>query len=81
MLSLKEMVRNEDTVSFDYYQRGTFHFTHTKSGLRFAVDRGELGDGKVLPTDKAIFYMRWLRPVIEDYNNRAMLRDPAKDAG
>lgn len=74
-LNLKDMVANDDTVSLDYYQRGQFHFTHTKTGLRFAVDTAEFGEGKVLAVDKAMFYMRWLRPVVEDYNSRAMLGD------
>lgn len=55
-------------VTFAYYRQGYFYMDITYSGInyRFPVPREDLGDATVKATDKAIYYMRYIRKAMDD---------------
>lgn len=70
MYNLATLVKQQ--VHFDYYRDGSLYY-QTCDGFRFGVPVGDAGTGTFKSTDKAIFYMRWIRPAVTAAN--ASLRE------
>lgn len=59
MKSIREMVQNKK-VNFLYFRDGEFIY-ETECGFRFPVPLEGLGKATLNATDKAIFFMRYIR--------------------
>ena len=67
MNSVKDMVKNKQ-VTFLYFREGELWYT-TECGFEFPVPINDVGQGVMKASDKAIYYMRWIRKhvaLIED---------------
>lgn len=64
--TLKEIVK-DNTVYFDSYRAGFFYYRVTINNkvYQFTVDREDIGDATLMSSDKAMFFMRWIRKAIE----------------
>lgn len=62
MRTLKNEVSGRAT--FQFYRDGALYYK-TDSGLIFSVPITDTGRGTFLPEDKAMFFMRWIRPALE----------------
>ena len=56
-----EHVRNNQKVHFKFYRMGILYY-ETEKGLLFEVPISDAGTGIFNAEDKAINYMRWIRP-------------------
>lgn len=71
--SIKELVTNQK-VHFQMYRKGELWYK-TDSGFVFPVPVSDTGDGDFLVSDKAMFFMRYIRKHLEnlkteqDHNN------------
>lgn len=65
MNSLKEMVSNGKTVTFEFYRKGELWYT-TECGFKFPVPISDTGDGTFLKSDKAMLFMRYIRKQIDE---------------
>lgn len=65
--SLTELIK-DNIVYFNYYQdqKLYYHITLNDKKYRFAVPISDVGAGIMLPYDKAILFMRWIRKSIDD---------------
>ena len=64
-LNLKEMVKDHKKVRFSFYRNGELWYV-TECGFEFPVPIDDsLGDAVFLDEDKAILFMRWIRPHIK----------------
>ena len=63
-LNLKSMVIDQKKVKFSFYRAGELWYI-TECGFEFPVPISDVGDGIFLAEDKAILFMRWIRPHIE----------------
>lgn len=63
-LNLKNMVIDQKKVTFSFYRHGELWYT-TECGFEFPVPIDDIGDAVFLREDKAILFMRWIRPHIE----------------
>lgn len=72
---LKEMVRDGKKVFFQYYRENELWYK-TESGFMFPVPISDVGNATMLAEDKAILFMRYIRPqlwkVKEEITQRAI---------
>lgn len=54
------MVKNKQ-VTFLYYRESELWYT-TECGFEFPVPTDDVGTASMLAQDKAIYFMRWIRP-------------------
>ena len=59
MNSIKDMIKDKQ-VTFLYYREGELWYT-TECGFEFPVPINDVGQGVMKASDKAIYYMRWIR--------------------
>lgn len=64
MGKLAEIVKNKN-VYFTRYRKGELIYT-LEDSFEFAVPISDTGDGEYLATDKAIYFLRWITPVIAE---------------
>lgn len=64
--TLKEIVK-DNRVYFYSYRAGFFYYRVTINNkvYQFTVDREDIGDATLMSSDKAMFFMRWIRKAIE----------------
>jgi len=62
--TLKEMVQNNQKVSFRFYRDGQLWYS-TECGFEFPVPVSEAGTATFLAEDKAILFMRYIRRHME----------------
>ncbi len=62
--TLKEMVQNNQKVSFQFYRDGQLWYV-TECGFEFPVPISEAGTATFFAEDKAILFMRYIRRHIE----------------
>jgi hypothetical protein len=67
---IKDHVTNNKKVKFNCYRDGQFWY-ETELGLIFPISLEEVTASKVtlLPEDKAILFMRWIRKYVESAKN------------
>ena len=63
--TIKDMVANGQTVSFDRYTKGELWY-RTSCGFEFPVPVSDTQDGVFQATDKAIMFMRYIRKHMAD---------------
>jgi hypothetical protein len=70
MFKIRDFVDAENMVHFSYYQRDYFWYCVRsivdQELYIFPIPREDVADGRMLHTDKAITYMRWIRQAIVD---------------
>lgn len=64
IMTLKEMVKNK-TAKFVYYRDKELWY-ETEDGFLFPIPIADAGTATFNATDKAIFFMRWIRKYIEE---------------
>jgi hypothetical protein len=74
---IKEHVKQGQMVHFHYFRDDEFWYK-TDGGLLFPVSlkEAQAGRGTFLASDKAIYYMRWIKRYVE-----ACRREPADNLG
>lgn len=60
MSSIKDMVKDGKTVSFEYYRSGNLWYK-TECGFIFPVPTSDIGDATFRNEDKAMLFMRYIR--------------------
>lgn len=65
MNEIKELVKGT-TVKFLYYQKGEFWYEVVGKRFKFPVDLEDIGDARLLPEDKGILFMRYIRKHIKN---------------
>ena len=63
-LNIVDHVRDNQKVHFKFYRMGILYY-ETDKGLLFEIPISDTGSGSFNVEDKAINYMRWIRPQIE----------------
>jgi hypothetical protein len=63
MNSIKDMVKDKQ-VTFLYYREGELWYV-TECGFEFPVPTNDVGKGVMKASDKAIYYMRWIRKHVD----------------
>lgn len=66
-VKLVDLVRDGKKVKFQYYRGGELIYA-TECGFEFPVPIKDAGTGIFKNEDKAILFMRWIRPHIEEVN-------------
>ena len=69
-MNIKDMVKNKK-VQFSYYRDGNLWYV-TECDFEFPVPISDIGNATFLNEDKAILFMRWIRPqmkLIEEARN------------
>jgi hypothetical protein len=64
MPTLKDIVKDNKRVHFDFYRQGELWYK-TDDGFSFPVPIGDTGDGVFLNEDKAILFMRYIRKQLD----------------
>jgi len=59
IMSLKEMVNNGQTVSFQYFRDNNLWYK-TQTGFSFPVPIEDIGNATFLAEDRAILFMRYI---------------------
>lgn len=62
--TLKEMVRNNQKVTFRFYRDGQLWYA-TECGFEFPVPISDAGTATFLAEDRAILFMRYIRKYME----------------
>lgn len=62
-MKLSELVKNKK-ARFVHYRDGHFIY-ETDDGFQFPVPLSDIGTATMLPEDKALFFMRWIRRHLE----------------
>ena len=65
--NIKNMVKDGKKVKFVQYRAGEFTYI-TECGFEFLVPMSDIGNATMLPEDKAILFMRYIRKHLELYN-------------
>jgi hypothetical protein len=65
MRSLKEMVANNQRVTFAYYRGGCLWYK-TECDFLFPVPTSDIGDATFLASDKAMLFMRYIRKYLKE---------------
>lgn len=65
MWVLAQEVRGK--VTFQFYRDGSLYYK-TEGGFTFKVPISDTGTGTFFPQDKGVFFMRWLRPQLQEAN-------------
>jgi hypothetical protein len=55
-----------ESAHFEFYRDGVLYYV-TDSGFRFTVPIEEVGTGTCLKDDKAMTFMKWLRPQYNEF--------------
>jgi len=65
-MKLIDLVKDQ-SVEFDFFRDKTFYYICTDGvdKYRFSVPIDEIGEGCMLSTDKAIYFMRFIRKAFE----------------
>jgi hypothetical protein len=53
-------------VRFICARRGSLVYETEDSTVRFTIPFDEMGDGQFFPEDKAIYFMKWIKPIIKE---------------
>lgn len=77
MRSLKEMVSNNQQVTFVKYLDGNLYYK-TKCGFEFPVPISDIGNATFHAKDKAMLFMRYIRKHI-DLVNQAKQEKPLNE--
>ena len=64
MYNLKDMVKDNKKVYFDFYRQGELWYK-TECGFHFPVPIEDTGTGIFLSEDKALLFMRYIRKHLE----------------
>lgn len=68
-INLTSLIKN-NIVTFDSFRQGIFYYivgeVGTPNKYLFQVPLNDIGNATLLVTDKAIYFMRWIRKSIED---------------
>ena len=59
-MNIKEMVKGDKKVTFQYYRDGDLWYRH-EDGFEFPVPISDVGNATMLATDRAMFFMRYIR--------------------
>lgn len=62
-MKIKDLVKPGNTAEFVCARRG--ELIYQIGTFKFSVPINDMGDGEFLRTDKAIFFMRWIRKALE----------------
>ena len=75
--SLKDLVKGN--VYFVEYRKGNLWYEAGRHSAEkpflFPVPIGDTGDGTFLACDKGMFYMRYIRKYLEEFNSGCIFRD------
>jgi hypothetical protein len=71
-MNILEHVRDNQRVHFDFYRDGILYYK-TDSGLIFEIPISDTKGGVFLRDDKALNFMRWIRPQLE--KNEAAMKE------
>jgi hypothetical protein len=52
-------------VRFVCARRGSLVYETEDSAVRFTIPFDEMGDGQFFPEDKAIYFMKWIKPLVK----------------
>jgi len=63
-MNIKDHVSDNKKVRFVYFKEGSL-FYETELGLIFEVPSSDTGNGTFGSVEKALNFMRWIRPQIE----------------
>jgi hypothetical protein len=60
---IKEAVLHDKTVTFSYYRAGNLYYLYykTENGIEFPVPISDTGEATFKATDRALYFMRWIR--------------------
>ena len=66
--NLKDIVK-DNKVHFDSYRAGFFYYNVNVGDnvYRFPVETNDIGQATLQSTDKAIYFMRWIKKSIENH--------------
>ena len=71
-VSIKDVVKSPNIVSFDFYRQGKFYYNaynpnETPDGpvYQFTIPIEEIGDATFPATEKAIMFMRFIRKAMD----------------
>ena len=73
MNTIKDMVKDNKKVTFLFFKKDEFWY-QTECGFKFPVPYSDIGDATMLATDKAILFMRYIKPhlkLVEDTRKSA----------
>ena len=65
MLSIKDMVKDNKKVTFQFYRAKELWYA-TEDGFTFPVPIDDVGEATFLPEDKAILFMRYIRKHVDN---------------
>lgn len=79
-VSIKDLVKGDNTVKFDSYRQGFFYYNvglkeyHNINSdvfvetakFQFPIPMDDIGTATLLREDKAITFMRWIRKAIDE---------------
>lgn len=60
MTTVAEIVKGSKTSKFSSYRENVFYYV-TDSGFVFTIPADDVAGATLLPEDKTIFFMRWIR--------------------
>ena len=60
MNTIKDMVKDNKQVYFQYYREGNMYY-QTECGFEFPVPLSDVGTATLLKQDKALIFMRYIR--------------------
>lgn len=66
MINIKDLVKNNNTVHFQYLRDGDMWYKTDKFGFIFPVPLDDIGNATFMRDDKAILFMRYIRKHMED---------------
>lgn len=78
-MNVKDMVKNHQRVDFVRYEAGELWYK-TECGFEFPVPIADAGSGAFVANDKAILFMRWIKPHLERHLNNLEAAAAAKAA-
>lgn len=61
--TLKELVKKGNVARFVSARRG--ELIYAVGAFKFSVPMADMGDGEFLSSDRAVFFMRWIRKALE----------------
>ena len=78
MRTLKEMIVNNQKVTFSFYRDGQLWY-ETECGFRFPVPVAEAGTATFLAQDRAILFMRYIRKHMSALDNARRTQTESKE--
>lgn len=63
-MNLKDMVKDNKKVKFQFYKDGNLWYA-TECGFEFPVPISDIGNATFLSEDKALLFMRYIKPQIK----------------